>query len=106
MESELSDETALRSQFTVDDLDIEILPLIYEIIRRFVYFNNLTMILQGYFYYDIKLFQNENITFACFVISILFLVFCILDYKCIIFYIPVYKFNFEIICKYLFITSF
>ena len=43
MESELSEETALRSQFTVDDLDIEILPLIYEIIRRFVYFNNLTM---------------------------------------------------------------
>ncbi|KAF3424903.1 hypothetical protein E2986_06994 [Frieseomelitta varia] len=33
MESELSEETALRSQFTVDDLDIEILPLIYEIIR-------------------------------------------------------------------------
>lgn len=41
MESELSEEGALRSQFTVDDLDIEILPLIYEIIRRFVYFNNL-----------------------------------------------------------------
>ena len=33
MESELSEEGALRSQFTVDDLDIEILPLIYEIIR-------------------------------------------------------------------------
>lgn len=41
MESELSEETTLRPQFTVDDLDIEILPIIYEIIRRFVYFNNL-----------------------------------------------------------------
>lgn len=40
MESvELSEEAPLRTQFTVDDLDIEILPLIYEIIRRFVYSN-------------------------------------------------------------------
>ncbi|XP_006623697.1 mediator of RNA polymerase II transcription subunit 9 [Apis dorsata] len=34
MESELSEESTLRSQFTVDDLNIEILPIIYEIIRR------------------------------------------------------------------------
>lgn len=44
MESvELSEEVPVRAQFTVDDLDIEILPLIYEIIRRFVYFNRLTI---------------------------------------------------------------
>lgn len=43
MESELSEESTLRPQFTVDDLDIEILPIIYEIIRRFVHFNNLIM---------------------------------------------------------------
>ncbi|XP_012060783.1 PREDICTED: mediator of RNA polymerase II transcription subunit 9 [Atta cephalotes] len=30
---ELSEDIALRTQFTVDNLDIEILPLIYEIIR-------------------------------------------------------------------------
>ncbi|EFN87559.1 mediator of RNA polymerase II transcription subunit 9 [Harpegnathos saltator] len=30
---ELPEEAPLRTQFTVDDLDIEILPLIYEIIR-------------------------------------------------------------------------
>lgn len=41
MESELSEESTLRPQFTVDDLDIEILPIIYEIIRRFGHFNNL-----------------------------------------------------------------
>lgn len=40
MESELSEESTLRSQFTVDDLNIEILPIIYEIIRRSVHFNN------------------------------------------------------------------
>ncbi|KYN29046.1 Mediator of RNA polymerase II transcription subunit 9 [Trachymyrmex zeteki] len=34
MESvELSEDISLRTQFTVDNLDIEILPLIYEIIR-------------------------------------------------------------------------
>lgn len=34
---ELPEETSTnRSSFTVNDLDIEILPLIYEIIRRFV----------------------------------------------------------------------
>ncbi|KAL6267113.1 mediator of RNA polymerase II transcription subunit 9 [Pogonomyrmex barbatus] len=34
MESvELTEDASLRTQFTVDDLDIEILPLIYEIIR-------------------------------------------------------------------------
>ncbi|XP_043255525.1 mediator of RNA polymerase II transcription subunit 9 [Colletes gigas] len=34
MESaELSEEVPSRTQFTVDDLDIEILPVIYEIIR-------------------------------------------------------------------------
>lgn len=38
MESvELPEEVSLRTQFTVDDLDIEILPLIYEIIRRYVF---------------------------------------------------------------------
>ncbi|XP_012540274.1 mediator of RNA polymerase II transcription subunit 9 [Monomorium pharaonis] len=30
---ELPEDVSLRTQFTVDDLDIEILPLIYEIIR-------------------------------------------------------------------------
>ncbi|EGI68988.1 MED9 polymerase, partial [Pseudoatta argentina] len=30
---ELSEDISLRTQFTVDNLDIEILPLIYEIIR-------------------------------------------------------------------------
>ncbi|XP_012227130.1 mediator of RNA polymerase II transcription subunit 9 [Linepithema humile] len=30
---ELAEDDSLRTQFTVDDLDIEILPLIYEIIR-------------------------------------------------------------------------
>lgn len=36
--AELSDDATSCNQFTVDDLDIEILPLIYEIIRRFVFF--------------------------------------------------------------------
>ncbi|KYN07990.1 PREDICTED: mediator of RNA polymerase II transcription subunit 9 [Cyphomyrmex costatus] len=31
--AELSEDVSLRTQFTVDNLDIEILPLIYEIIR-------------------------------------------------------------------------
>ncbi|EZA53855.1 hypothetical protein DMN91_011053 [Ooceraea biroi] len=31
--AELPEDASLRTQFTVDDLDIEILPLIYEIIR-------------------------------------------------------------------------
>lgn len=35
--AELSEDVSLRTQFTVDDLDIEILPLIYEIIRRYVF---------------------------------------------------------------------
>ncbi|XP_015521422.1 mediator of RNA polymerase II transcription subunit 9 [Neodiprion pinetum] len=30
---EIAEEAPARSQFTVDDLDIEILPLVYEIIR-------------------------------------------------------------------------
>jgi len=35
---ELPEDVSLRTtQFTVDDLDIEILPLIYEIIRRYVF---------------------------------------------------------------------
>lgn len=33
---ELTEENTQRGQFTVDDLDIEILPLIYEIIRRYL----------------------------------------------------------------------
>ena len=33
---QLVDETLRPNQFTVNDLEIEILPLIYEIIRRFV----------------------------------------------------------------------
>lgn len=33
---EMPEETPVRNKFTVDDLDIEILPLIYEIIRRLV----------------------------------------------------------------------
>ncbi|XP_018305347.1 mediator of RNA polymerase II transcription subunit 9 isoform X1 [Mycetomoellerius zeteki] len=38
MESvELSEDISLRTQFTVDNLDIEILPLIYEIIRRYIF---------------------------------------------------------------------
>lgn len=32
---ELAEETPVNTQFTVADLDIEILPIIYEIIRRF-----------------------------------------------------------------------
>ena len=32
---ELAEETPTNTQFTVADLDIEILPIIYEIIRRF-----------------------------------------------------------------------
>jgi len=35
---ELSEDVSVRTQFTVDDLDIEILPLIYEIIRRYLFF--------------------------------------------------------------------
>lgn len=31
---ETIEEKPTRNQFTVDDLDIEILPIIYEIIRR------------------------------------------------------------------------
>ncbi|KAK2585783.1 hypothetical protein KPH14_010388 [Odynerus spinipes] len=32
--SELTEESPMRSSFTVDDLDIEMLPLIYDILRR------------------------------------------------------------------------
>lgn len=35
--AELAEDVSLRTQFTVDDLDVEILPLIYEIIRRYVF---------------------------------------------------------------------
>lgn len=35
--SELTEESPIRSSFTVDDLDIEILPLIYDILRRCVF---------------------------------------------------------------------
>jgi hypothetical protein len=39
---ELSEEAVASTQFTLADLDIEILPIIYEIIRRFARFNNIT----------------------------------------------------------------
>lgn len=69
MESELSEEGALRSQFTVDDLDIEILPLIYEIIRRFVYFNNL--IVNDNDTHQLTFLQNKNFDLYRFVYSML-----------------------------------
>lgn len=34
--SDTAEEATTNSQFTVADLDIEILPVIYDIIRRFV----------------------------------------------------------------------
>ncbi len=35
--AEITEEITANSQFTVADLDIEILPVIYDIIRRFVF---------------------------------------------------------------------
>lgn len=36
---ELAEEIPVNNQFTIADLDIEILPIIYEIIRRFTSMN-------------------------------------------------------------------
>jgi len=53
---ELSEDVSVRTQFTVDDLDIEILPLIYEIIRRYLFFMK-----KMFLYISMKIFKYKQI---------------------------------------------